>query len=26
MAARRGEDGNRQTLAHLVTSSPWDAG
>lgn len=25
MAARRGEDGNRQALAHFVTSSPWDA-
>ncbi|GAA5022278.1 hypothetical protein GCM10023335_54070 [Streptomyces siamensis] len=24
MAARLGEDGNRQTLAHLITSSPWD--
>ncbi|RPK54259.1 hypothetical protein EES42_43170 [Streptomyces sp. ADI95-17] len=25
MAARLGEDGNRQALAHFVTSSPWDA-
>jgi SRSO17 transposase len=25
MAARPGEDGNRQALSHLVTSSPWDA-
>lgn len=25
MAARLGEDGNRQTLAQFVTSSPWDA-
>lgn len=24
MAARLGEDGNRQALAHFVTSSPWD--
>ncbi len=25
MAARLGEDGNRQALAHFITSSPWDA-
>ncbi|MFE9287988.1 IS701 family transposase [Streptomyces olivaceus] len=25
MAARLGEDGNRQAPAHFVTSSPWDA-
>ncbi|WP_331751810.1 transposase (plasmid) [Streptomyces globisporus] len=25
MAARLGEEGNRQALAHFVTSSPWDA-
>lgn len=25
MATRLGEDGNRQALAHFVTSSPWDA-
>jgi SRSO17 transposase len=25
MAARLGEDGNRQALAHFVTSSPWDS-
>lgn len=25
MAARLGEDGNRQALAHFVTTSPWDA-
>lgn len=25
MAARLGKDGNRQALAHFVTSSPWDA-
>lgn len=25
MAARLGEDGNRQALAHSITSSPWDA-
>ncbi|MGW3496368.1 IS701 family transposase [Streptomyces sp. NPDC001020] len=25
MAAHLGEDGNRQALAHFVTSSPWDA-
>ncbi|WP_443061992.1 IS701 family transposase [Streptomyces sp. NBC_00490] len=24
MAARLGEDGNRQALAHFITSSPWD--
>jgi SRSO17 transposase len=24
MAARLGEDGNRQALAHFVTTSPWD--
>lgn len=24
MAARPGEDGNRQALAHFITSSPWD--
>ncbi|MGP4001414.1 transposase [Streptomyces sp. 8N706] len=24
VAARLGEDGNRQALAHFVTSSPWD--
>lgn len=24
MAARLGADGNRQALAHFVTSSPWD--
>jgi SRSO17 transposase len=24
MAARLGEDGNRQALAHCVTTSPWD--
>lgn len=24
MAARLGEDGNRQALAHFVTSSPWN--
>lgn len=24
MAARLGEDGNRQALAHFVTASPWD--
>ncbi|WP_277922366.1 transposase [Streptomyces sp. Root264] len=24
MAARFGEDGNRQALAHFITSSPWD--
>lgn len=24
MAARLGEDGNRQALAHFATSSPWD--
>ncbi|MFI1794597.1 transposase [Streptomyces olivaceoviridis] len=24
MAARLGEDDNRQTLAHFITSSPWD--
>lgn len=24
MAARLGKDGNRQALAHFVTSSPWD--
>ncbi|WP_455753009.1 IS701 family transposase [Streptomyces celluloflavus] len=24
MAARLGEDGNRQALAHFVTSSPWE--
>ncbi|MFE9688149.1 IS701 family transposase, partial [Streptomyces sp. NPDC006285] len=24
-AARLGEDGNRQALAHFITSSPWDA-
>ncbi|MGW4690094.1 transposase, partial [Streptomyces sp. NPDC004244] len=24
MAARLGRDGNRQALAHFVTSSPWD--
>ncbi|WP_443049224.1 transposase [Streptomyces sp. NBC_00316] len=26
MAARLGEDGNRQVLAHCVTSSPWSWG
>jgi hypothetical protein len=25
MAARFGEDGNRQALAHFITSSPWNA-
>ncbi|MGW1909162.1 IS701 family transposase, partial [Streptomyces cinnamoneus] len=25
MAARLGEDGNRQALAHFITSSPWEA-
>ncbi|MCL7382540.1 transposase [Streptomyces sp. 35G-GA-8] len=25
MAARLGEDGNLQALAHFITSSPWDA-
>ncbi|MER6162964.1 IS701 family transposase [Streptomyces sp. NPDC001868] len=25
MAARLGEDGNRQALAHFITTSPWDA-
>ncbi|OSC65613.1 hypothetical protein B5180_30810 [Streptomyces sp. BF-3] len=25
VAARPGEDGNRQALARFVTSSPWDA-
>jgi SRSO17 transposase len=25
MAARLGENGNRQALAHFVTSSPWDS-
>ncbi|MGW7279185.1 IS701 family transposase [Streptomyces sp. NPDC054844] len=25
MAARLGADGNRQALAHFVTSSPWDS-
>jgi SRSO17 transposase len=25
MAARLGEDGNRQALAHSVTTSPWEA-
>ncbi|MFE2554394.1 IS701 family transposase [Streptomyces sp. NPDC059355] len=25
MAARLGEDGNRQALAHFVTTSPWDS-
>jgi hypothetical protein len=25
MAARLGGDGNRQALAHFITSSPWDA-
>ncbi|WP_079162334.1 IS701 family transposase [Streptomyces nodosus] len=25
MAARLGEDGNRQALAHFITSSPWNA-
>ncbi|MFJ1891103.1 MULTISPECIES: transposase [unclassified Streptomyces] len=25
MAARLGEDGNRQALGHFVTYSPWDA-
>jgi hypothetical protein len=25
MAARLGEDGNRQALAHFMTTSPWDA-
>lgn len=25
MAARLGEEGNRQALAHFVTSSPWGA-
>lgn len=25
MAARLGEDGNRQALAHFITSSSWDA-
>ncbi|MGW5782347.1 IS701 family transposase [Streptomyces sp. NPDC003863] len=24
MAARLGEDGNRQALAHFITTSPWD--
>ncbi|ARP68820.1 IS701 family transposase [Streptomyces pluripotens] len=24
MAARLGEDGNRQALAHFITASPWD--
>ncbi|MFD3849106.1 transposase, partial [Streptomyces microflavus] len=24
MAARLGEDGNRQALAHFVTTSPWN--
>lgn len=24
MAVRLGEDGNRQALAHFVTTSPWD--
>ncbi|MER7000874.1 transposase, partial [Streptomyces sp. NPDC000410] len=24
IAARLGEDGNRQALAHFITSSPWD--
>nr|WP_234379814.1 transposase [Streptomyces caniscabiei] len=24
MASRLGEDGNRQALAHFITSSPWD--
>ncbi|WP_405445796.1 IS701 family transposase [Streptomyces erythrochromogenes] len=24
MAARLGQDGNRQALAHFITSSPWD--
>ncbi|MDO0939001.1 transposase [Streptomyces sp. DG2A-72] len=25
MAARLSEDGNRQALAHFITTSPWDA-
>ncbi|MFF8228955.1 transposase, partial [Streptomyces caelestis] len=25
MAARLGEDGNRQALANFITTSPWDA-
>ncbi|MFE1409180.1 IS701 family transposase [Streptomyces sp. NPDC058770] len=25
MAARLGKDGNRQALAHFITTSPWDA-
>ncbi|MBB5940384.1 transposase [Streptomyces zagrosensis] len=25
MAARLGEDGNRQALAHFITTSPWEA-
>ncbi|MFJ4014256.1 IS701 family transposase [Streptomyces sp. NPDC090026] len=25
MAARLGEDGNRQALAHFITTSPWDS-
>lgn len=25
MAARLGEGGNRQALAHFITTSPWDA-
>ncbi|AKZ53616.1 hypothetical protein SAM23877_0567 [Streptomyces ambofaciens ATCC 23877] len=25
MAARLGGDGNRQALAHFITSSPWDS-
>ncbi|MDO0929581.1 transposase [Streptomyces sp. TG1A-8] len=25
MAARRGEDGNRQALAHFITTGPWEA-
>ncbi|WP_369386426.1 transposase [Streptomyces sp. CG1] len=25
MAARLGEDGNRQVSAHFITSSPWEA-
>lgn len=25
MAARLGEEGNRQVLAHFITTSPWDA-
>jgi hypothetical protein len=24
MAARLGKDGNRQAMAHFVTTSPWD--